>query len=338
MGNIVSNPRNASSTGEEDDVFAIPLENDSADYGNAALQEANEATILSSTRLMKRLHMVERAVQQNAYHDQILEYRSLPEVQELVLQSSQDKVAVVDTVDQLFGGGLATMAATTNIEEQSSKAEQEISRSSTTNDAADEEEVEKIRKLFTYSAPALVRGRTVTCMAWNAENTDLLAVGYGRVDFVGDDAQVKNNDLSEEDMASGLVLFWSIRNPGYPEKVLRTPHAVTALDFSKRNTTLLAVGFYTGDIAVYDVRREVDWAKPMESSIGMPGSHSDPVWQLRWLSKGHDRKETLISISTDGNVLQWSLKKGLLVSILMELKRGRRWRRMDQSPCLRALL
>jgi len=29
-----------------------------------------------------------------------------------------------------------------------------------------------------------------------------------------------------------------------------------------------------------------------------------------------------VSISTDGNVLQWSLKKGLLVSLLMQLKRG----------------
>jgi dynein intermediate chain 4, axonemal len=44
--------------------------------------------------------------------------------------------------------------------------------------------------------------------------------------------------------------------------------------------------------------------------------------QVKWLAKGQDRLETLISISTDGNVLQWSLKKGLLVSLLMQLKRG----------------
>ena len=35
-----------------------------------------------------------------------------------------------------------------------------------------------------------------------------------------------------------------------------------------------------------------------------------------------DRTENLVSISTDGNVLQWSLKKGLVVSLLMQLKRG----------------
>jgi hypothetical protein len=52
--------------------------------------------------------------------------------------------------------------------------------------------------------------------------------------------------------------------------------------------------------------------------------------QVKWLAKGQDRVETLISISTDGNVLQWSLKKGLLVSVLMQLKRGGAVRRLTR--------
>ena len=44
---------------------------------------------------------------------------------------------------------------------------------------------------------------------------------------------------------------------------------------------------------------------------------------LKWvLTKASERIESLVSISTDGNVLQWSLKKGLLVTTLMQLKRG----------------
>jgi WD40 repeat protein len=324
VGNT-SSPGNLSGAGEED-TFNSHLEDDAMDYGSHALKEANKKAILNSDGLMKRLQMVERAVQQNAHHEHILDYRSLPEVDPLVLQSSQDKVAVVDSVDQLFGGGLKSMAATTVAVEEPPAIEKSASANDSDSPTPKMDD-EKIKKLFTYAAPSLVRGRTVTCMAWNAENTDLLAVGYGRVDFVEDSTVTSATDasgkeLNEEDLASGLVLFWSIRNPGFPEKVLHTPHAVTALDFSRRNTTLLAVGFYNGDIAVYDVRRDADWEKPMESSIGMPGSHSDPVWQVKWLSKGHDRVDTLISISTDGNVLQWSLKKGLLVSLLMQLKRG----------------
>jgi dynein intermediate chain 4, axonemal len=331
-GNNVSNPTNSSGGGGDEDTFNTRLDESSADYGSHALKAANTKAILDSGGLMKRLQMVERAVQQNAYHDNILAYRSLPDVDPIVLQSSHDKAAVIDSVDQLFGGGLSSMAApSSSVEDPSPSGGAGDKRTDKSdNPQLSDDDEEKIKKLFTYSAPSLVRGRTVTCMAWNAENTDLLAVGYGRVNFVENNASSVSasaagggkNELNEDDLASGLVLFWSIRNPGYPEKVLHTPYAVTALDFSRRNTTLLAVGFYNGDIAVYDVRREADWEKPMESSIGTPGSHSDPVWQVKWLAKGHDRTETLISISTDGNVLQWSLKKGLLVSLLMQLKRG----------------
>ena len=46
------------------------------------------------------------------------------------------------------------------------------------------------------------------------------------------------------------------------------------------------------------------------------------VRDLKWLLKPNERVETIVTISTDGNVFQWSLKKGLLVSTLMQLKRG----------------
>ena len=35
-----------------------------------------------------------------------------------------------------------------------------------------------------------------------------------------------------------------------------------------------------------------------------------------------ERFETLISISTDGSVLEWTTKKGFAVSTLMQLKRA----------------
>ena len=134
------------------------------------------------------------------------------------------------------------------------------------------------KKLFSFSASALVKGRPITAMSWNAENTDLLAVGYGQIDFLQDSTQKTLTANKDDDAAGGLVLFWSLRNPDYPEKVLTTSHPVTALDFSKRNPTLLAVGLYNGDIAVYNVRREEGWSKPVESSASMIGGHSDPVW------------------------------------------------------------
>ncbi|CAN0548646.1 unnamed protein product, partial [Ectocarpus sp. 8 AP-2014] len=43
--------------------------------------------------------------------------------------------------------------------------------------------------------------------------------------------------------------------------------------------------------------------------------------QVKWVNKGVERGETLVSISTDGRVVEWSMKKGLSFSPLMVLKR-----------------
>lgn len=43
--------------------------------------------------------------------------------------------------------------------------------------------------------------------------------------------------------------------------------------------------------------------------------------QVKWINKGVERGETLVSISTDGRVVEWSMKKGLSFSPLMVLKR-----------------
>ncbi len=44
------------------------------------------------------------------------------------------------------------------------------------------------------------------------------------------------------------------------------------------------------------------------------GKHIGPVWQLRWIEKergsGEERAEVLVSISQDGRVTQWSIRKG----------------------------
>ena len=53
--------------------------------------------------------------------------------------------------------------------------------------------------------------------------------------------------------------------------------------------------------------------------------HSGPVWQVKWVIKersmGDDKNENLVSISVDGRVLQWSIRKGFESTQLMKLKR-----------------
>lgn len=46
------------------------------------------------------------------------------------------------------------------------------------------------------------------------------------------------------------------------------------------------------------------------------------MWDLKWVDRGPDRGESLVSASTDGRVLMWDIKKGLEVrSELMRLRR-----------------
>lgn len=178
----------------------------------------------------------------------------------------------------------------------------------------------QIKRLFSYLNHDLIRGRAVTCMVWNKVNQDLLAVGYGKLDTIID--PYTPGEMLDEPLHGGLVLFWSLRNPEYPEKVLKTPSPVTALEFSRLSPMILAVGCLSGEVCVYDVKRETDWGKPLESSAGIPGGHGDPVWQVKWVPRGTERLETLVTVSSDGKVLQWTIKKGLLVQCLMRLARS----------------
>lgn len=157
--------------------------------------------------------------------------------------------------------------------------------------------------LWAWSAP-MTEGRCVTAMSWNRVNDDVLAVGYGG-------------------SSSGLVLFWSLRNPLYPERVLHLASGCTAIDFSLTSPQLLAVGTRDGGVSIYDVRRDRNGVlvAPVLDSEDAAGKHMDPVWQVQWVDKGIERGESLVSISTDGRVVEWSIKKGLEESTLMVLKR-----------------
>jgi dynein intermediate chain 4, axonemal len=48
----------------------------------------------------------------------------------------------------------------------------------------------------------------------------------------------------------------------------------------------------------------------------------EAVWQVKWVDKGTERGECLVSVSTDGRIAEWSMKKGLASSTLMVLRRS----------------
>ncbi|XP_063442317.1 dynein axonemal intermediate chain 4-like isoform X1 [Mytilus trossulus] len=163
-------------------------------------------------------------------------------------------------------------------------------------------------RLWSYQCP-LTKGRNVSSMSWNKLNPDLIAIGYGQFEF--------------SDQKSGLVCCWSLKNPEYPERIYTCKEGVTTVDFSKMHPSLLAVGMYDGGVAIYNVKSTEDEA--MIDSLQSPGKHTAPVWQIQWIDKergsGEEVSEKLISISTDGRVTQWSIRKGFESYDMMRLKR-----------------
>ena len=59
---------------------------------------------------------------------------------------------------------------------------------------------------------------------------------------------------------------------------------------------------------------------PCLTSSSLKNAHAEPVWSVAWVDKGEDKGEVLVTASTDGRVLEWTLSKGLEASCLMVLK------------------
>ncbi|KAL6104729.1 dnai4 [Pungitius sinensis] len=156
------------------------------------------------------------------------------------------------------------------------------------------------------------RGRSISSMAWNKKNPDLLAVGYG--------------EPGSSKQKAGLLCCWSLTNPTWPEWAVQCDSAVTSLDFSSSNPSQLAVGMQDGTIAVYNVNSQHNVSCVLSSSE-CPNRHLDPVWQLRWtqqeLNLTRDKtREFLFSVAADGRISRWFIcSSGLDCTDLMKLKK-----------------
>lgn len=257
--------------------------------------------------------VMERIVSQNVFHKQHMIYRNYPTLEELARldELRAEEASAAHAVG--LGGHSDAMEHSRHLGagvdgETGDGEEAEV-------EDEPQEEIDKpsLEDLFCFDAPQLTQGTTVTCAEWNRHNQDLLAVSYG------DTAPVPTTP-------GGLVLFWSLKNPTYPERVLRTRHGVTALHFSSVHPNMVAAGTHDGSVMLWDLRRPSD--QPVlrsgsSTSTQNDQKHTDIVWETRWVDQGQDKQppETLVSVSSDGNVLQWSMKKGLEQQLLMPLKR-----------------
>lgn len=126
--------------------------------------------------------------------------------------------------------------------------------------------------------------------------------------------------------SDGAILLMTLKNPKFPEQTIVTDSGVITTAFSKESPWLIAGGMYDGTVAIWDVRQ--GGSVPVASSrdlLKKDGAtdkklpHTDTVWEVKWMNKG-DKGESLVSISTDGFVKEWNIRKGLEFTDLMPMK------------------
>ncbi|XP_008829309.1 WD repeat-containing protein 78 isoform X1 [Nannospalax galili] len=252
-------------------------------------EEDHSEAILKSEKLQQDLFFMERVLMENVFQPKLATYRQLPILKEPEPGESKSLE-----------------------EEKPDKAEEEVKREG-------DEEIEisieqstipaNLERLWSFSCD-LTKGLNVSSLAWNKVNTDLLAVGYGHFGF--------------KEQKRGMACCWSIKNPMWPERIFHSPHGVTSVDFSISSPNLLAVGYHNGTIAIYNVQSSSN--VPILDSSESPQKHLGPVWQVQWIeqdrgSTSNDKRETLVSVSADGRVSKWTIRKGLDCRDLMRLRR-----------------
>ena len=148
------------------------------------------ARVLSSDGLLANLRTVERAVQQNLYHNSHRLYRAIPGAEPM------ESAAGAAAASAAAGAGAARRLEDELEDEELSKLLGDGARTSAPAEAAPHKE--RMYRLWSYHC-SLTEGRNVAAMAWNRLNPDILAVAYGQFDFGA--------------QRDGLVLFWSLKNP-----------------------------------------------------------------------------------------------------------------------------
>ena len=248
---------------------------------------------------MKAVRIIERLLTQSKYHEQHVLYKNYPPVN----LGDKHKKAMLEEEEEQNGKKPFFPA----INKKDKKVEDDKKEEDVEGEKEKEDEnAVTLKHLFKFEFD-ITEGRQVSCMDINEANPDLIAVGYGEFDI----------DCTKT-LREGLLCFWTLKNPNFPEKIIKTEHSITTCQFSKKSPHLIAVGDSHGNIAIYSIKNSD--SKPIAESKDLEGKHTDIIWELKWVEKD-GKGETLVSISGDGRVIEWSMKKGLEFTELMQLKR-----------------
>jgi len=137
----------------------------------------------------------------------------------------------------------------------------------------------------------------VTALCWSPTYPDMFAVGHGSYEFMR--------------QGTGMLLFYSLKNPSFPEYVYSTTSGIMSIDIHETHSYLVCVGFYDGSVGVFNILEKNP--EPTFLSTAKTGKHTDPVWQVKWQKNDLDDNLNFFSTSADGRVVSWTLVKDELI-------------------------
>ena len=255
------------------------------DYGRRLNVKVEYLDIPLPETMLPAIKIIERLLTQTKYHHQHVAYKNYPPM------NLEEKFDDDDDEDGKKKGGIIGLG----------RRKQEVKKEQAEKKEEEDVKDDKItlQHLFTFDCPE-TEGRMVSSIDINILNPDLIVVGYGELDI---------NCTDEKLLKPGLLCFWTLKNPKFPERIIRTDHSVTCCQFSKKQPHLLACGDSHGNISIYNVC-DPENSVPFASSKDIPDKHTDIIWEIQWVQR-ENKAEALISISGDGRIVEWSLKKGL---------------------------
>ena len=154
----------------------------------------------------------------------------------------------------------------------------------------------------------------VTGMCWNKKYSDLLGnvqsspvssshshspgVSYGSYNFY-------------DQPDCGYICFYSLKNPSYPEYVLKSYCGVMCLASNPAHPQMVAAGLTDGNVAVYDLTKPA--TKPTFISQAGAGKHNEVVWYVVWADDNLDGYLNFYSCSSDGRVTNWTIMESCML-------------------------
>eukprot|EP01063_Lacrimia_lanifica_P003970 TRINITY_DN12215_c0_g1_i1.p1 TRINITY_DN12215_c0_g1~~TRINITY_DN12215_c0_g1_i1.p1 ORF type:complete len:611 (+),score=271.88 TRINITY_DN12215_c0_g1_i1:137-1969(+) len=154
-----------------------------------------------------------------------------------------------------------------------------------------------------FQDPSEVK-RTVAKLSW-LPDAKKIAIAYCNMKFQdGADGQSTKSHV------------WDVTNPNCPEMDLLPASPLCCLQYSPKDSHIIAGGSYNGVVQLWDTRKvgTPDLKTQHPDSKGMQvqfeksvidDSHKDPVWDLKWLQS---KSGEFLTVSTDGQAFIWDVR------------------------------